>query len=528
MKKISYFLVLSCLVITQWVYAASVSIDEKNWLVTIYEFVYDFTCSSWNDSVSVCYPSEYTTAQWTDWRKIAYPGGYSANWTTSEWTDWRKIAYPASYSANWTTSEWTDWRKIAYPASYSDNWTTTQGTDWRKIAYPASYSANWTTSEWTDWRKIAYPGSYSANWTTTQGTDWRKIAYPGSYSANWTTTQGTDWRKIAYPNNWTLEEWHMWMRITGNKIELIFREAQYLPLFEIYRKIFSTDDELVDFIIYTFLNDAYENNVNVTLTSNSIATPTPTINYWGNTNNSNELDDLIDSINNNSQSVCWKNSHVWWPYQCMCNDGYVWVNSSDIKNMDCKLPTATNTNNLAGTNPVVPTSSETTQIVAANMLWILWYITLRDSEEEYQLESKILRQEIIGIAIKLKWITLPENYSCNNKFKDVTRSKPNNWVCRVAEVSAENGIISNENTLFNPEINVSLTEALAMILNSLNKPYQWYKNNSDLFNPKAVDWQKSVLSYAQHNWIITSTFVNPNLPVNRWDVFLMIAKALGW
>ncbi len=434
MKRLYFSFLLIFFPVAQLTYAASVSIDEKKWLVTIYDFVYDFDCSSWSDSVSVCYPSEYTTAEWTDWRKIAYPGSYTANWTTAQWTDWRKIAYPGSYTANWTTAEW------------------------------------------------------------------------------------TDWRKIAYPNNWTQEEWQMWMRITGNKVELIFREAQYLPLFDIYRKIFSTDDELADFIIYTFLNYSYENNVHISITPNQNST----INYWVNTNNSDELDNLIDNITNNT---CWINSEKNSTGLCVCKTGYTWTYPNDQTNYDCKL---ISTNNAIGTNSNPNSSGEATPIIAANMLWIFWYINLRDTEEEYELKSKILRQEIIGIAIKLKWIILPEDYVCNNKFKDVTRFKPNNWVCRVAETAAESGIISNENILFNPEINVSLTEALAMILNSLDKPYQWYKNSNDLFHPSTVDWQKSVLSYAQHNWIIDSTFVNPNLSVNRWDVFLMITKALGW
>lgn len=64
------------------------------------------------------------------------------------------------------------------------------------------------------------------------------------------------------------------MRITENKIELLFREIQYLPLFEEYREVFDTAEELIDFIIYTYLSFSYENDITI----NSIAN-IPTVNY---------------------------------------------------------------------------------------------------------------------------------------------------------------------------------------------------------------------------------------------------------
>ncbi len=77
-------------------------------------------------------------------------------------------------------------------------------------------------------------------------------------------------------------------------------------------------------------------------------------------------------------------------------------------------------------------------------------VARKNSTEEYRLQDKILRQEVIGMALKIRWIKLPEYYFCKNYFLDVKYNSENNWVCRAMEMAADNGIISRNNTKARP------------------------------------------------------------------------------
>lgn len=79
----------------------------------------------------------------------------------------------------------------------------------------------------------------------------------------------------------------------------------------------------------------------------------------------------------------------------------------------------------------------------------------------YRLDDLILRQEVIGMVLKIKGVTLPEKYTCKNYFADVTQDE---WVCRAIELAADNGIISRENKNARPRDTVTRAEALAMLL----------------------------------------------------------------
>lgn|GEM_PF-3413038 len=91
-------------------------------------------------------------------------------------------------------------------------------------------------------------------------------------------------------------------------------------------------------------------------------------------------------------------------------------------------------------------------------------INKQDNEEAYRLNDSVLRQEVVGMAIKLGGFMLPADYACKKIFQDVSAIKPNNWICRAVEVGVENGIISGLNKKFNPESNITRAEALAILM----------------------------------------------------------------
>lgn len=79
---------------------------------------------------------------------------------------------------------------------------------------------------------------------------------------------------------------------------------------------------------------------------------------------------------------------------------------------------------------------------------------------QYRFGDKILRQEIVAIALKMKGVELPTDYTCKKYFSDITE---NGWVCRAVELAADNGIISRSNAKFRPTDFVTRAEALAML-----------------------------------------------------------------
>mgnify|MGYP001019878195 CR=1 FL=1 len=74
----------------------------------------------------------------------------------------------------------------------------------------------------------------------------------------------------------------------------------------------------------------------------------------------------------------------------------------------------------------------------------------------YRLDDSLVRQEALGIIAKMANLYLPSSYSCRGYFTDT----PEWWVCRAAEVSADNGIVSRANTKFRPRDTLTLAESL--------------------------------------------------------------------
>lgn len=79
----------------------------------------------------------------------------------------------------------------------------------------------------------------------------------------------------------------------------------------------------------------------------------------------------------------------------------------------------------------------------------------------FRLDDTILRQEVIGMALKIQGIPLIENYTCKKYFQDATQ---NDWVCRALELAADSGLISRANTYARPTDRVTRSEALAILL----------------------------------------------------------------
>ncbi len=161
----------------------------------------------------------------------------------------------------------------------------------------------------------------------------------------------------------------------------------------------------------------------------------------------------------------------------------------------------------------------------ANYLTYAGIIVAQQTEAGYRLNDSVLRQEVIGMAIKLAGITPPTEYTCKNKFSDVSAMKPNNWVCRAVEIGVERGIVSGANKNFNPESNITRAEALAILMNAAGIKTQ--ESTVSKFADVTVPWQINIVNTAfSYSFIDAATNFYPNKNATRGEIFNMAKRIL--
>jgi len=134
-----------------------------------------------------------------------------------------------------------------------------------------------------------------------------------------------------------------------------------------------------------------------------------------------------------------------------------------------------------------------------------WIITSQSSAKWYRLDDNITRAEAVGIALKIKKVLLPNNYTCKNYFIDAPYNPSNNWICRAVELAKDNGIVSWENIKARPADPITRSEVLAMIMHaalnsSLSIVPKWYKFSTD-----TVEWQQNIFYAAEDLITVTGT-----------------------
>lgn len=162
-------------------------------------------------------------------------------------------------------------------------------------------------------------------------------------------------------------------------------------------------------------------------------------------------------------------------------------------------------------------------------------IVQRATDAEYRVDDPVWRQEVIGMAVKIRDDINLSQYSCSGIYNDVTITTPNDWICRAAEAASDKGIITRgenypvDRIWVKPERNITRAEALAIIWDALSVPraddaiVSKYVYSSD-----TVGWQKRLLAAAYERGIISDTgSFGPNQDASRGEIFEIIAK-LKW
>jgi hypothetical protein len=145
--------------------------------------------------------------------------------------------------------------------------------------------------------------------------------------------------------------------------------------------------------------------------------------------------------------------------------------------------------------------------------------------ENYVLEDNVLRQEVIGIVIRLTslnfrtvdQINLPELYTCENMFADVQQNRPNTWACRSIETAVRRGIITTKNQNFRPESHITRAEALSILLGSVHLMPTVRSGE---------DWAAVVIDFALKNHLIGEAEKAPNETITRGELFRIVAQVI--
>lgn len=134
---------------------------------------------------------------------------------------------------------------------------------------------------------------------------------------------------------------------------------------------------------------------------------------------------------------------------------------------------------------------------------------------DYNLQDNVLRQEIGLVAMRLA--KLEKKSSCDNMFKDLSATKPNDWACIHIETLVENNLIS-KNELFRPEDNITKAESLKMLIKAIGYDFEYDQNSS-------VSWQKQYVDFAVSKNIIDE-FTDYDSLASRWWVFIVAAYTI--
>lgn len=154
---------------------------------------------------------------------------------------------------------------------------------------------------------------------------------------------------------------------------------------------------------------------------------------------------------------------------------------------------------------------------SADFLAWKWLIVKQNTEAWYRLNDNILRQEVIWVLAKYNNID-NSNKRCNNYFRDVNKSSPNNWICPASEYLVDKWFIE-KNSYLRPEDYITKAEVIWMIIKNVYQNEYKYNKNSNL------NWQEQVVGFAELKWIV-DRFKDYNALASRGFFFYVFAKSI--
>ena len=160
---------------------------------------------------------------------------------------------------------------------------------------------------------------------------------------------------------------------------------------------------------------------------------------------------------------------------------------------------------------------------AANNLANMLIIKDKSSNpSEYNLDQNVLRQEIAIVAKRVAGVNTKD--TCDNIFKDLSATNPNDWACVNIEALVDADLISR-NEYFRPEDNISKSEALIMLIKAI-----WF---TDFQINNVSNWQQEVVNYAADKWVVEKFYDYNTLATRGWvfeiaDTTIKIEEEEKW
>jgi len=125
----------------------------------------------------------------------------------------------------------------------------------------------------------------------------------------------------------------------------------------------------------------------------------------------------------------------------------------------------------------------------------------------------MLRQELIGIALQMNGAQLPDKFRCRGYFTDAAQ---NDWVCRAAELAADNGLITRNNTTFRPMSFVTRAESLSILMQAAGIK----------ITSSGIDWVTDIMDQARAMKIISAQESDGQSKITREEAFSIAHRIL--
>lgn len=137
----------------------------------------------------------------------------------------------------------------------------------------------------------------------------------------------------------------------------------------------------------------------------------------------------------------------------------------------------------------------------------------------YDLDKPLLRKEALVFSMKFSHQYAPSS-SCSWVFVDVPKS--NTWICGIVELALKQWVITQDRgKYFEPDRNISLVEAVSMLLRASHIKIQQYSGGE--FEP----WQTNVIGTTFSLWLVDHTFDFPTSKVaTRKDLFAIARRII--
>lgn len=161
--------------------------------------------------------------------------------------------------------------------------------------------------------------------------------------------------------------------------------------------------------------------------------------------------------------------------------------------------------------PVFSMYENKSPIDAANFLAWKGIIVDRSSNTDlYGLDDFIQRQAVMKVVMKLSGKDIPS--WCQGKFSDIDT---NDWPCKYIEAALDSGYIAQNDT-FRPYDNITLSEALKLVLKSKNITKVSFWDN----------WQEDYMLTAFEYGLIEKKFTNYDDNATRGWIFQLASATL--